>query len=330
MRPTDVKNVIVMLLSSARRTDDPRHCIGLTCRQICDHIEPLLPPDQEAGWAKGLMERVKEQLEHLESEFEIESKGEGRKTYRMAPPILIIEREAPLRAKYVGDRAYFNLVVGLLGAECDTKTWKLETFRTTHESRDILEARGISLQTEEMLFQFLPEPAFPTDIELSKAEQLSPDDIGKDIEVYIPRHTDFFADRWVDYDKALPSDMSQLRRVKARQFLHGKYDRMYFWQTADCIYRLSREQAVLASYRFDLDQNKPRLLNLERPIPAQIRLEMPNAYRAFVDRYTEILPDTQNKAENGGRRPGFRQVRFKYKKDFSNLLAKLGINKPLA
>jgi hypothetical protein len=330
MRPSDIKRLIVTLLSSARNPDIPSHCLGLTCRQICNHIEALLPPDQNVGGTRGLCDQVVEQLEVLESEFEVASKGEGRRTYRMAPPILIIEREAPLRARYVGDRAYFNAVVELLGAEYDTETWLIETVKTAEESREILEARGIALQTEEMLFQFLPEPALPTDIELSMAEQLSKEDIGAGIEVYIPRRMDFFADRWVELDKALPSVMSQLRRVKAKSFLLGKYDVIYFWETADRLYRLSKDQALLASYRIDLDRNESRLLDLDRPIPAQIRNELPSAYRAVVDRYTELIPGTQITGNSGSRRPRHMQVRFKYKDLFSKLLeTNLGINKPL-
>jgi hypothetical protein len=330
MRPSITKRLIVTLLSSARNPDVPSHCLGLTCRQICSYIEALLPPDQEVVGTKALRERVVEQLELLESEFEIASRGEGRKTYRMAPPNLIIEREAPLRAKYVGDRAYFNAVVELLGAECDTETWRIETVKTSEESREILEARGIALQTEEMLFQFLPEPALPTDIELSMAEQLSKEDFGAGIEVYIPRRMDFFANRWVDLDKALPSAMSPLRRVKERSFLPGKNDVIYFWETADCLYRLSKDQAMLASYRIDLDRNESRLLDLDRPIPAQIRKELPIAYRALVDRNTELILDTQITGDSGSRRPIYMQVRFRYKDLFSKLLeTNLGINKPL-
>lgn len=331
MRPSEIKQLIITLLSSARRLDNPSHCLGMTCRQIYTHIEALLPPDQEVRGANGLRERVVEQLEALESEFEIATKGEGRKSYRMSPPILIIEREAPLRAKYVGDRAYFNTVVELLDAEYDTDTWVVETAKTAEESREILEARGIAVQTEGMLFQFLPEPALPTDIELSMAEQPSDEDIRRDMEVYIPRRENFFAGRWVNCDVALPSDMSQLRRVRARSFLPGKHDVMYFWETADCLYRLSKDQAMLASYRIDIDRNESRLLDLDSPIPAHIRNELPSAYRALVDRYTEIITDTQVRYDSGDRRPRYVQVRFKHKDIFAKLLeTKLGINKPLA
>lgn len=329
MRPSDIKRLIVTLLSSARNPDAPSHCLELTCRQICNHIEALLPPDQDVGGARGLWGRVVEQLEVLESEFEVASKGEGRRTYRMAPPVLIIEREAPLRAKYAGDRAYLNAVVELLSAECDTETWLIETVKTAEESREILEARGITVQSEEMLFQFLPEPALPTDIALSMAEQLAKDDIGVGIEVYIPRRMDFFADRWVELDKALPSVMTQLRRVKAKSFLPGKHDVIYFWETADCLYRLSKDQAMLASYRIDLDRNESRLLDLDKPILAKIRRELPSAYRAVVDRYAELVPDTQITSNSGSKRLRYLQVRFKYKDLFSKLLeANLGINKP--
>lgn len=330
MRPSDIKRLIVTLLSSARNPDIPSHCLGLTCRQICNHIEALLPPDQDVGGARGLWDRVVEQLEVLEGEFEVASRGEGRKTYRMAQPILLIEREAPLRARYVGDRAYFNAVVELLGAECATDNWLIETVKTAEESREILETRGIALQTEEMLFQFLPEPALPADIELSMAEQLAKDDIGSGIEVYIPRRMDFFADRWVDLDTALPSAMSQLRRVKARSFLPGKYDVIYFWETADCRYRLSKDQAMLASYRIDRDRNESRLLDLDRPIPAQIKNELPSAYRAVIDRYTEIIPGAKITSDSGYKQSRYMQVRFRYKDLFSKLLeTSLGINKPL-
>ena len=94
MRAPEIKRLIITLLSSARTADGPSHCLGLTSRQICDHIEALVPPDQEAGRARALWNRVVEQLELLESEFEVASKGDGRKSYRMAPPVLIIESEA--------------------------------------------------------------------------------------------------------------------------------------------------------------------------------------------------------------------------------------------
>jgi hypothetical protein len=330
MRPSEINQLIVTLLSSARKPDNPRYCLGLTCRQICDHIDALVPPHQETGGAKWLRERIVEQLELLESEFEIASKGEGRKSYRMAPPILIIEREAPLRAKYVGDRAYFNAVVELLDADCDRETRLVETDKTAEESREILEARGIAVQTEDMLFQFLPEPALPNSIELSMAEQLFEEEIGKDIEVYIPQRKDFFASRWVNVDEALPSAMSQLRRAKAKSFMPGRYDVMYFWETANCLYRLNKNQAMLAMYRIDLDRNESRLLDLSMAISSRIRDELPSAYRALVDRYTERVSGVQTAGDSADGRLGFMQVKFKYKDLFSKLLEiKLGVNKPL-
>jgi len=69
MRASDIKRLIVTLLSSARNPDIPSHCLGLTCRQICNHIAALLPPDQVVAGARGLWDRVVEQLEVLESEF---------------------------------------------------------------------------------------------------------------------------------------------------------------------------------------------------------------------------------------------------------------------
>jgi hypothetical protein len=330
MRPSEIKHHVVTLLSSARKPDNARFCQGLTCRQICDCVEALLPPDQESGGSKGLRERIVEQLDVLQSEFEITSKGEGRKSYRMAPPALIIEREAPLRAKYVGDRAYFSVVVELLDAVGDTDTRLVETDKSAEESRDILEARGIAVQTEDMLFQFLPEPTLPNAIDLSIAEQLSEEDIERDIEVYIPQRKDFFAGRWVNLDEALPSAMSQLRRAKARSFLAGRYDLMYLWETEGCLYRLSRDQAMLAMYRIDLDRNESRLLDLEMAIQSRIRDELPSAYRALMDRYTERVAGVPNAGDSTESRPGYIRVKYKYKDLFSKLLeTKLGINKPL-
>ena len=63
--------------------------------------------------------------------------------------------------------------------------------KSVDESRHLLEANGIALQSEQMLFQFLPDPALPTEIELSMAERLSKDDIETNIEVYIPQRIDF-------------------------------------------------------------------------------------------------------------------------------------------
>ena len=330
MRKHELNQLVVTLLSSARNPDVPSHCLGLTSRQIYNHIEALIPPDQEREGTRGLWDKVVEQLALLESEFEVTARGSGRKSYRMAPPVLLVEREAPLRGRFVGDRAYFNVVVELLEAEFDTETWRLGTVKTIEEAREILEVRGIAVQTEEMLFQFLPEPALPTDIELSMAEQLSKDDIGADVEVYVPRRMDFFASRWVDLNNALPSAMSQLRRVKPRQMLQGKYEEIYFWETTDSLYRLTKDQAMLASYRIDLDRNESRLLDLARAFPAQIKKELPSAYRAVFSRYTELVPDAQAAGTGDTKRQRFLQVRFRHRDLFSNLIeAKLGINKPL-
>lgn len=331
MRPSEIKQHVVTLLSSSRKPDNARFCQGLTCRQICDCVEALLPPDQESGGSKGLRERIVEQLDVLQSEFEITSKGEGRKSYRMAPPALIIEREAPLRAKYVGDRAYFKVVVELLDAVGETDTRLVETDKSAEESRDILEARGIAVHTEDMLFQFLPEPMLPNAIVLSIAEQLSEEDIERDIEVYIPQRKDFFASRWVHLNEALPSAMSQLRRAKARSFQAGRYDLMYLWETEGCLYRLSRDQAMLAMYRIDLDRNASRLLDLDMTIQSRIRDELPSAYRALMDRYTERVAGVTNAGDSTESRPGYIRVKYKYKDLFSKLLeTKLGINKPLS
>lgn len=337
MRPTEVKNLIVTLLSSARKSDDPRHCIGLTCRQLCDHIGSLLPPDQEAGGVKGLMDRVKEQLEVLESEFEVASKGEGRRSYRMASPILIIERESPLRAKYVGDRAYFNAVVELLGAECDKKTWLLETAKTAEESREILEARGISLQSEEQLFEFLPSPALPTQIEISMAEHLARDEVSEVIEAYVPRRADFFSNRWIRVNEARPSDMSQLRRIKERTRRIGRSTSMYAWEADGRLYRLKRDQALLAMYYIDIVKNAARLLDLDNAISSENAKEfkymMPTGFDLLVARYTETyIEDVAPRFRDDERTRPRESLRVvpKFKRRLLTLLEqKLGINKPL-
>lgn len=330
MRPSEIKHLIVILLSSTRKLDNPSHCLGMTCLQICTHVEGLLPPSQEVASTAGLRERITEQLDVLESEFEISSIGERRKAYRMAPPVLIIERESPLRLKYVGDRAYFNTVVNLLNAEHDLDTRMIETTKTLEESREILEARGIAVQTEDMLFQFLPEPALPTDVELSMAEKLIDGEIPRNLEVYIPRRKDFFASRWEDVNMALPNEMSQLRRARAKSFLNREYRLVYFWEATDQLYKISKDQAMLASYRIDLDRGAPRLLDLNKPIPGNIRNELPSSYHALLDRYTQTASGIPPGVRGNEKQRRYLQVRFKHKELFAKLLeTKLGINKPL-
>ena len=158
----------------------------------------------------------------------------------MSHPFLIIDQEEPLRARFVGDRYYFNMVVEILDAASDSENWVIETIKTVDESRRLLEAKGIALQSEQMLFQFLPDPALPTEIELSMAERLSENDIETNIEGYIPQRMDFFANRWVDLRKALPSAMSRLCRAKAKSFSTQKYKQIYLWKTEDCFYKINR------------------------------------------------------------------------------------------
>jgi hypothetical protein len=331
MRTSELKQLIIALLSSVRNPDDPRQVIGLTYRQISERIEVSLPPSQEAKVKQLLAGRISEQLAVLESEFEIVSKGEGRKTFRMAPPALIVEREVPLRAKYVGDRAYMNEVIKLLDAVGNIETRIIETGKNADESRDILESRGISVQTEKMLFEFLPEPQLPTQVELSMAEQLCEEDINTDMDVYVPRRMNFFDKRWVSLAEALPSEMSQLRRIKQKslRFVESRYS--YFWTASDAFYRLHRNQALLAMYRIDLDANAARLLDLEAKIPITVKRELPPDYSFLLARYTdEIALEQQARGDSNERFTRYLQVKSKYKSLLAELLeSKLGINKPM-
>lgn len=331
MRSSEVKKLIITLLSSARNPDDPRQVMGLTCRQISDRIEALLPPNQDAGAGQSLIKRIGEQLEVLQSEFEITSKGEGRKIFRMAPPTLIVEREAPLRAKYVGDRAYINEVIELLDAVGDLETRIVESSKGADVSRVILESHGISVQTEKMLFEFLPEPQLPTLIDISMAEQLCEEDISTSMEVYVPRRMNFFDKRWIRYAEARPSEMSQLRRIKVKSFRFGQSSYIYIWATTDKLHRLQRQQALLAMYRIDLDANAARLLDIESEMPVEVKRQLPSDYCAFLTRYTdEIAFDPQTRSGSNERNARCLRVKFKYKRLLSELLeSKLGINKPM-
>lgn len=331
MRNSDIKQLIIALLSSARKPDDPRQVMGLTYRQISERIGALLPPGQEAKATQLLAGRIGEQLEVLESEFEIASRGEGRKTFRMAPPALIVEREVPLRAKYVGDRAYMNEVIELLEAVGDIKTRIIETNKSADESREILESRGISVQTEKMLFEFLPQPQLPTQVDLSMAEQLCAEDISTDMEVYVPRRMNFFDKRWVSLAEALPSEMSQLRRIKEKSLRFGQSIYSYFWATPDAFYRLQRKQALLAMYRIDLDANAARLLDIDCRIPVDIKSHLPFDYCVLLARYAdEVVLKSQTKDGNDERQSRYLQVKSKYKSFLAELLeSKLGINKPM-
>ena len=69
MRPSELDQLIITLLTSARNSNDPNHCLALTRRQICTHIEELVPPSQEDSFIKVLRERIAERLENLESDF---------------------------------------------------------------------------------------------------------------------------------------------------------------------------------------------------------------------------------------------------------------------
>lgn len=335
MRTSELKHLIITLLSNARKPDDPRQVIGLTCRQISERIGALLQPSQEAkarARARELLAgQISEQLEVLESEFEIASEGEGRKTFRMAPPTLVVEREVPLRAKYVGDRAYMNEIIGLLDAVGDIDTRIIETNKTADESRDILESRGISVQTEKMLFEFLPEPRLPTYVDLSIAEQLCGEDISTNMEIYVPRRMNFFDKRWVSLAEVLPSQASQLRRIKEKSLRLGQYKYSYVWATSDAFYRLQQKQALLAMYRIDLDANAARLLDISDRIPADIKSHLPFDYCVLLARYAdEIALGSRMGGGNNERESRYLQVKSKYKGLVAELLeSKLGINKPM-
>jgi hypothetical protein len=331
MRTSELKQLIITFLSSARKPDDPRQVVGLTYRQISERIGTLLPPSQEGKARELLAGRISKQLEVLESEVEIVSKGEGRKKFRMAPPALIVEREVPLRAKYVGDRAYMNGVIELLDAVGDIETRIIETNKSADESREILESYGISVQTEKMLFEFLPEPQLPTQVELSMAEQLDEEDFSRGMEVYVPRRMNFFDKRWVSLAEALPSEMSQLRRIKEKSFRFDESRDTYLWATEDSLYRLQRQQALLAIYRIDLDANAARLLDLEGKVPITVKSELPPDYSLLLARYTdEIVLEQQAKGDSNEYFTRYLQVKSKYKSLLAALLeSKLGINKPM-
>ena len=330
MRPSELNQLIITLLTSARNADDPSHCLGLTRRQICKHIEEVLPPGQDDSFIKVLWDRIAEQLENLESEFEVVSHGGSCKKYRMSHPFLIIEQEAPLRARFVGDRSYFNMVVEILDAPSDSENWVIETIKSVDESRHLLEANGIALQSEQMLFQFLPDPALPTEIDLSMAERLSKDDIETTIEVYIPQRIDFFTNRWVNFRDALPSAMSQLCRTNAKSFSNKKYKQIYLWKTEDYFYEISKEKAILAAYKIDIDRNKSRLLSMDK-FPAEFKYQLPISYRPLFDRYTEECVTNEKSSENDLRMTQrYLEAKYKHKNSLVELLGRLGINKPLA
>ena len=87
---------------------------------------------------------------------------------------------------------------------------------------------------------------------------------------------------------------------------------------------------MLAMYRIDLDRNESRLLDLGVAIQSRIRDELPSAYRALMDRYTERVAGVPNAGDSTESRPGYIRVKYKYKDLLSKLLeANLGINKPL-
>ncbi len=88
---------------------------------------------------------------------------------------------------------------------------------------------------------------------------------------------------------------------------------------------------MIASFRMDLDRNESRLLDLDSPIPARIRKELPDTYRALLDRYTaQIKAESHVDGRNSDRQQSCLEVKFKYKILLKQLLERLGVNKPLA
>jgi hypothetical protein len=183
-----------------------------------------------------------------------------------------------------------------------------------------------------MFFEFLPNPRLPTEIELKKAELLMPEEVNGIIEVYVPLRALFDpknTKRWIGSDEVLHinKSMYRLRRIRDKSFRNGYSAYIYFWEDAGKKYRLLKEQALLAMYRIDMDQNKPRLLDLGTNIPASVKEEIPVEYLRLLDRYTERGVDSApsgesvDKAQNGDL-----QVRYKYTRKVEKLLAKLGIN----
>jgi hypothetical protein len=182
-----------------------------------------------------------------------------------------------------------------------------------------------------MLFEFLPEPQLPSQVELSMAEELCKEDISASMEVYVPRRMNFFDKRWFNLGEALPSEISQLRRIKEKSFRFGGSRNTYFWATGDKLYRLQRQQALLAVYRIDLDANAARLLDLEGKVPIAVKKELPPDYSVLFARYAdEIALEQQARGDSNERLARYLQIKSKYKSLLAELLeSKLGINKPM-
>lgn len=332
MRPKEIRASIVDLLSSSRRDDRPQLCQSLTKRQISDLIEEMLPPNQKKI-AERMVDRVGEQLEILLQEFEIICTGDRRLNYCMAPPSLIVSREEPLQVRYVGDRAYMELARELLESGNHNDSNLMDSNKSLNEARNSLEQVGLTVQTEEMLFQAVPDPAYPTEIELAMAEQIQLEELCGSVEVYVPRRADFFASRWSQLDQTASSAQSLLYRAKKSDIRSKDQGLMFLWKWQGILYRLTAQQAFFAMYKADIDRNAPKLLELDQDIPMGVIWHIPRDYARLVSRYTE--------EHAGQERPGLgshdndfmqqrRRVRPRYRSLMKTLLEdKLGINRSM-
>lgn len=321
------------MLSSSRRDDRPQLCQRLTKRQISDLIEEMLPPNQKKMTAERMVDRVGEQLDILLQEFEIICTGDRRLNYCMAPPSLIVVREEPLQFRFIGDRAYMELARELLGSGNHHDSNLMDSYMSLNEARDSLEQVGIAIQTEEMLFQAVQDPACPTEIELSMAEQIQLNELSGSVEVYVPRRDDFFASRWSRLDQAGSSTQSLLYRARRRVIKTQDHGQLYLWKWHNIYYRLTAQQALLAMYKVDIDRNAPKLLELDQDIPIGVIGQIPRDYARLVSRYTEEQAG-QERARLGNHENDFmqqrRRVRPRYRSLMKTLLEdKLGINRSM-
>jgi hypothetical protein len=333
MNKVEIQALIIRLLSSIRQDDKIHYCRGMTKRQILDRIEGVLAPNQNQNIVSKIMERVSDQLKVLEQEFEVISTGDTRRIYSMAAPSLIIQREEPFLAKYVGDRAYLELVIELIDGRGGLERTLVGSLKGAQEIREILEARGVSVQTESMLFQSVENPSLPAEVDLSMAEEIALEDFGGGVEVYVPRRAEFFVNRWSGLGQELPSSESYLYRVKPKSLRKISEQKIYLWKKGDVFFKLLEEQALRALYAIDLERNTARLLNLEGKIPKKIVKELPRDYQRLLLRYTEECDEAP--VSNLGGIKGISmdrslRIRPKYKGLITELLeGKLGINREM-
>ena len=333
MIPVEIRSSLVALLSASRREADPRYCQSLTKRQILSHIDEMIAPRQDSRVTELFHERISEQLERLVQEFEIIRLGDSRLQYCMAPPSLIMSREEPLLAQYVGDRAYLSLTCRLIDGEYNELDNLVGSRMSIDEAREALEHVGISVQTEEMLFQSVPDPVVPTEIELSIAERFDKAELNQSmLEVYAPRREDLFTSRWLPYGQTAPSACTDLYRIKIKSSYRKEERWSYLWQKQVHYCKLTSRQAFLAMYRIDLDKNSPRLLNLDQEFAYGIKWHLPMEYARLVSRYT--VESEEHRGGSIGDDSSFSdrrlRVRPKYKSLIKALLeVKLGINQAI-